>query len=330
MRLIAVSRTQMPKLLIRFAAAFAILAVIFWIGIRPSIPKSVLQARYDPDPDPAHYILLPGNIRAHVKDRGPHRGPTLVLLHGSFDSMVTWEPWAERLTGSLRVVTIDLPGHGLTGAIPPGDSPNADPYSEEAMVRFVAQVADALSLHGFALAGNSMGGRFAARFAEEYPGRLTHLILVDAGGLGKPGAPLVEFTFSTLARPFFSRPLLAIAPRWVFTELAKQAISRGAVMTSARIDALWDFNHMEGTREATVLRFAAARSAVKDHLADIITPTLILWGNEDRLVPVEAAREYHAAILNSRLVVYRGVGHMPQEEVPDESAAEVRAFLVRQ
>lgn len=135
-----------------------------------------------------------------------------------------------------------------------------------------------------------------------------------------------EFTFSGLARPIFSRPLLAIAPRWVFTALASQAVSPRAVMTSARINALWDFNHMEGTREATVLRFAAARSAVKDHLADIVTPTLILWGNEDRLVPVEAAREFNAAILNSKLVVYPGVGHMPQEEVPDESAAEARRF----
>lgn len=179
----------MPKLLIRFAVAFAILAAVFWMCIRPSIPKPVLRSRYDPDP--SHYILLPGNIQAHVKDRGPRGAPALVLLHGSFDSMVTWEPWAGRLTGSLRVVTMDLPAHGLTGAIPRAGSPTADAYSEEAMVHFVAQVADALSLRGFALAGNSMGGRFAARFAEEYPGRLTHLILVDAGGLGKPGVPLV-------------------------------------------------------------------------------------------------------------------------------------------
>lgn len=293
-----------------------------WAFVNPEIPRSVLEAKYATPP--SKFLLLPGNIRAHVRDRGPRDAQTLVLLHGSFDSLITWEPWASRLSNTLRVVTMDLPGHGLTGAVRDND------YGEEGMVRFVAKVSDALGLGTFALGGNSMGGRIAARFAEQHPARLTHLILVDSGGLGKPGGRLVEFTNSVLSKPFFARPLLAIAPRWVWTQEAEEAVSKKSVLTAARMDAIWDLNHMEGTRDATIRRFRSAQTAVKQHLSEINTPTLILWGQEDRLIPVEAAHEFHKAIRNSQLVIYHGVGHLPQEEAPDESAANVRAFLAHQ
>lgn len=290
--------------------------------VNPEIPRSVLEAKYATPP--SKFLLLPGNIRAHVRDRGPRDAQTLVLLHGSFDSLITWEPWASRLSNTLRVVTVDLPGHGLTGAVRDND------YGEEGMVRFVAKVSDALGLGTFALGGNSMGGRIAARFAEEHPARLTHLILVDSGGLGKPGGRLVEFTNSVLSKPFFARPLLAIAPRWVWAQEAEEAVSKKSVLTAARMDAIWDLNHREETRDATIRRFRSAQTAVKQHISEINTPTLILWGQEDRLIPVEAAHEFHKAIRNSQLVIYHGVGHLPQEEAPDESAANVRAFLAHQ
>src|SRR6185503_6886989 len=192
-----------------------------------------------------------------VTDRGPRQAQALVLLHGSLDSLITWEPWVNRLSNTLRVVTVDLPGHGLTGAINDGD------YGEEGMVHFVSQATEALGLSAFALAGNSMGGRIAARFAQEHPARLTHLILIDSGGLGKRGGRLVEFTNSLLSRPFFARPLLEIAPRWVWTREAEEAVSKKSVLTATRMNAIWDLNHMQGTRDATILRFGSAQTAVK-------------------------------------------------------------------
>ncbi len=306
----------------QIAAAALILVAIRWAFVNPEIPRSVLEAKYATPP--SKFLLLPGNIRAHVRDRGPRDAPALILLHGSFDSLITWEPWASQLSNTFRVVTVDLPGHGLTGAINGGD------YGEEGMVRFVLHVADALGLTTFALGGNSMGGRIAARFAEEHPARLNHLILIDAGGLGKRGGRLVEFTNSILSTPFFARPLLKIAPRWVWRQEAQEAVSKKSVFTTARINAIWDLNHMEGTPDAAIQRFGSTQSAVKEHLSEIRTPALILWGEEDRLVPVEAAYEFHAAIQNSKLVIYRGIGHLPQEEAAAESAGEVRAFLTHQ
>jgi pimeloyl-ACP methyl ester carboxylesterase len=106
-----------------------------------------------------------------------------------------------------------------------------------------------------------------------------------------------------------------------------QAVSHKAVLSRERINAFWDLNHMEGTRDATILRLHTATSRVREHLREIEAPTLILWGEDDRIVPVEAAHGFHAAIRNSKLVIYPKTGHLPQEEVADESAADVRAFL---
>ncbi len=245
----------------------------------------------------------------------------MVLIHGSTDSLITWEPWVSRLSNTFRVITLDLPGHGLTGAVAGSD------YSEEGMVRFVGEVTGALKLDAFAVGGNSMCGRIAARFTEEHSARVTHLILIDSGGLGKKGTPLVEFAFSVMSKPVLARPLLNIIPRWLVILGLDQAVSREAVLSDQRITAFWDLNHMEGTRDATILRFSTATSSVREHLHEIETPTLILWGEEDRIVPVEAAYAFHAAIRNSKLIIYPKTGHLPQEEVADESAIDAREFL---
>ena len=308
----------MRKALICVGLALLIAATP-WVFGHPDISRATLEARYGSPP--SQFLVLPGGTRAHIRDRGPRDGQTLVLIHGSTDSLLTWEPWVRRLSDTFRIVTLDLPGHGLTGAVGSND------YSEEAMVTFVGEAANALRLEMFAIGGNSMGGRIAARFAEEHPSRVTHLILVDASGLSKSGTSIVNVAFSLLSKPVLARPLLNIAPRWLVDTIVAQAVSRKEVMTKERINAFWDLNHMEGTREATIRRFRTASSRVKDHLGDITAPCLILWGEDDRIVSVDAGRAFHAAIRNSQLVVYPKTGHLPQEEMVDDSAARVRAFL---
>lgn len=107
-----------------------------------------------------------------------------------------------------------------------------------------------------------------------------------------------------------------------------QAVSRKSVITEERIQAFWDLNHMEGTRDATIMRFSQDGSGVRDHLREIRVPTLILWGQQDWAMSVSAAYQHDAVIRDSRLIIYPNTGHLLQEEVADESAAEVRSFLL--
>jgi pimeloyl-ACP methyl ester carboxylesterase len=279
-----------------------------------------LEAKYARPP--SQFVMLPDGARAHVRDRGPRSGHTIVLLHGSNASFLTWEPWAKRLEDTFRVVTVDLPGHGLTGAVP-----NTD-YSQKGMTTFVGEVADVLGLQTFALGGNSMGGRIAAAYAADHPQRVTHLILVDASGLPYARSDRVSFAFRLLRTPVVNRILMHVAPRAIVVWGVREAVAHKDIITDAMIDSAWDFARMEGTREAMIARAAASSGGVRDRVDDITAPTLILWGEDDRLIPVGIAHQFRAVLPNAKkLVIYPETGHLPQEEVADQSAAEVRAFI---
>src|SRR5437870_3790843 len=102
---------------------------VFWYLSQPDIPRAILEARYAGAP--SQFVMLPNGTRAHVRDRGPRDALALVLIHGSNASLYTWEPWAKQLSDRFRIITVDLPGHGLTGAVPNRD------YTQEGMVKFI-------------------------------------------------------------------------------------------------------------------------------------------------------------------------------------------------
>src|SRR5215471_4961147 len=291
----------------------------FWYLSQPDIPRATLEAKYAVPP--SQFLTLPNGTRAHVRDRGPRNGLALVLIHGSNASLYTWEPWAKRLSDMFRVITLDLPGHGLTGAVPNRD------YTQEGMVKFVDEVAGILGLHRFAIGGNSMGGRVSVLFTITHPGRVTHLVLVDSGGLPTNQVEPVPLAYRLMGIPIANRLLLHITPRSLVVDGLNSAIVHKDIINDEMIDRYWDFIRMDGTREATITRGRIRDKRIRDDIPNIKTPTLILWGEGDRTIPVEAAYAFHTAIAGSKLIVYPNTGHVPQEEVADESAADVRAFL---
>ena len=297
----------------------ALVGAVWWFS-DPDIPRSVLEAKYATPP--SEFIMLPDGARAHVRDQGNKNGPVLVLVHGSNASLFTWEPWVKRLSDSYRIVTMDLQGHGLTGAVPNHD------YSQEGMVKFVDEVVTKLGISKFALGGNSMGGGVVARYAEEHPGKVTALILVDAGGEPGKMGDHVPLAFKLARMPVLNKLLLFITPRSIVKEGLNDAIVHKQIITDKMIDQYWEFARMEGSRQANAERFALPfTNDVKEHIGDIRAPTLILWGEQDHLIPVASAYAFHKDIPGSKLIVYPATGHIPMEEVPDRSAADVRAFL---
>ena len=287
---------------------------------QPDIPRLLLEAKYAGAP--SQFTVLKNGTRVHYRDRGPRDAPVLVLLHGSNSSLFDWEPWSKILSDRFRVISVDLPGHGLTGAVANGD------YSEAGMAEFVKAFADKLGLGRFALAGNSMGGGVAARFAELYPNRVTHLILVDAHGMESQLGDRIPLAFRLARVPVVNLLLLHITPRSLVAEGLNGAVVRKAALTDQMIDQYWDFARMTGTRQATLPRFRLPPdNFVRDHVGAIKAPTLILWGAQDRLIPVAAAHAWAKAIPGSKLVVYPDTGHLPMEENAWESSSDVRAFL---
>ena len=310
----------MRAFLIGLAIVVAALVGAYFLLGTPEIPRATLEAKYGQPP--SQFLALADGARVHYRDRGPRNGPALVLIHGSNASLFTWEPWTKRLDDAFRVVAIDMPGHGLTGAVP------SHQYSQQGMVDFTKTVVDKLGLGKFAIAGNSMGGGVAARFAEEYPDRVMALILIDAAGMPSKQGDKVPLGFRIGRIPVVNQLMVHIVPRALFKEGLNDAIIHQQMVTDAMVDQYWELNRMQGTPEATVERFNEQWDTyIKDHIAQIRMPTLILWGEMDHLVPLDAAHGFAAAIPGSKLIIYPGVGHIPQEEAADQSAADVKAFL---
>jgi pimeloyl-ACP methyl ester carboxylesterase len=309
----------------RFLIVLAVIAVLLGVAAyalsAADIPRATLEAKYATPP--SQFVVLPDGARVHYRIRGAATAPALVLLHGSNASLFTWEPWSKNLSDRFRVVSLDLPGHGLTGAVPNHD------YTTKGMAIFVAEFTDKIGLHKFALAGNSMGGGVAARFAEMYPDRVTALILVDAGGMPGKMGDRIPLAFQLLRMPWLQAVMAHANPRPLAREGLNKAIVRKSVLTEQMIDLYTDMALLEGTREATFERFNQMEDYgyVKAHVRALKMPVLILWGQEDHLIPVETAHTWKAALPGSKLVVYPATGHIPMEEVADQSAADVRAFL---
>jgi len=298
----------------------AIVAAGVYFFSDADIPASELEALYGQPP--SQFVTLPSGARVHYRDQGQLGGPALVLLHGSNASLHTWEPWVAELGDAFRIVSVDLPGHGLTGPVP------ADDYSREGMAKFVGEFATAVGAERFALAGNSMGGGVAAQFALMHPERLTHLVLVDAAGMPtkSPREPGLGFTLARM--PVVQYVLLFVTPRNLFEDGLKTAMYDDAHVTPEMVDRYWQLNRREGTRAATLRRFQTPPDTyIQDNVTKIATPTLILWGEFDTLTPRDMGEAYAAAIPGAKFVVYKNTGHIPMEEVPDQSARAVREFL---
>lgn len=303
------------------AGLFALL-VVAWLVFRvPDVPVAALRARYA-SPASQFVAVMPG-LTVHLRDEGARDGVPLVLLHGSNASLHTWEPWVARLGGRYRIVTFDFPAHGLTGPAPDGQ------YTQAAYARVVDAVVHHLGLTRFVLGGNSMGGGVAALYAAEHPGRIAGLILVDASGAEYPkGEGDTPFVMKVVRLPVIRDIAAAITPRSLIAASLDGAVSVKSVITPAVVDRYWELLRYPGNRVATIERFAQGYSAVPQaDLAHVTAPTLILWGRDDRFIPLASATWFSTALPHSRTIVYDGVGHLPMEEAPDRSAADVAAFL---
>lgn len=319
------------KVLLKIIAGILALAALgvgaVFVFPTPEAPEAMLRAKYGQAP--SQFLKLPGGTVAHFRDYPPVNGdaaaPVLVMLHGSNASLHTWEPWVQRLRPAMRVVTVDLPGHGLTGATVEGD------YSPDGMAAFVETFTRTLGIeHPFVLIGSSMGGHVAWRYTITHPERVAKLVLLDASGVQLPGPePPVPLAFRLARNPLTAPLVRRMAPRRMFAATVPKAFYNKSLATPEMVDRYWELNRRHGTPAATIARFALPRidEAMVARLGEIKAPTLVLWGREDELQPLGLADFYARAIPNARVIKYDNCGHLPMEEAPDRSAADVRAFV---
>ncbi|MGH6650289.1 MAG: alpha/beta fold hydrolase [Sphingopyxis sp.] len=300
--------------------------VIAFLALRtPDTDRAEMIAKYG-GPH-ATFAAGPAGQTIHYRDQGKRDGPVIVLLHGSNASLQTWEPLVKRLGADYRIVTLDLPGHGLTGGTPDKD------YGASGMMAAVDVVAAKLELDRFTLGGNSMGGWVAWRYALDHPEHVDALLLLDAAGMPlRAGEKRPPSNIGFRILQYRSGRWLAtqITPRSLVEESLRGSVEKQGIVDEAMIDRYWELLRFPGNREATSLRATLDREpAMADRIGGIKAPTLILFGKQDRLINPTAAQSFHERMPGSEVVLLDGIGHLPMEEAPDETAVAIADFLKR-
>lgn len=308
------------KRLVRILAVLLAILVAAFLLLRVSDTDAAeMRAKYGGSP--SQFVSLPDGPTVHYRDEGPRDAPAIVLLHGSNADLHTWQPWVDRLKDRYRLIRFDQRGHGLTGAAAGG-------YDADVFARDILAFADALKLDRFILAGNSMGGANAMRFAMRHPERLAGLVLIDAGGAPVRNDGGGNLAFTVLRMPVIGPIASQMMQRPLVERSLRQSVSNQAIVTPAAVDRYWELARLPGNREATRERFSLPwTSFTAAEVEAVGGPTLILWGREDSLIPYAAAEWYRDRLPNAQLVSYPGIGHLPMEESPNRSAADLARFV---
>ena len=255
-------------------------------------------------------------------------GPPVVLIHGMVNSSRHWEAVARRLASDYTVVAPDLIGHG-DSATPRGD------YSLGAHAASIRDLLTAIGIDRATIVGHSLGGGVAMQFFYQFPQRTERLVLVSSGGLGGEVSPLLR----SAAVPGFAGLLAVAAHPRVATGLDKaggrlfERGSRFGLPMQAVARALRPLEQ-PGAREAflqtlrAVIDVKGQRVSARDRLYLLESvPTLIVWGERDRTIPIEHGLETHREVPHSRFETLPRAAHFPHLEAPAALAKVLRDFL---
>ncbi|MHB8243594.1 MAG: alpha/beta fold hydrolase [Solirubrobacteraceae bacterium] len=255
-------------------------------------------------------------------------GPPVVLIHGMLNSSSHWQSVAQSLAGDYTVVAPDLIGHGDSAA-PRGD------YSLGAHAASIRDLLAAIGIERASIVGHSLGGGVAMQFFYQFPQRVQRLALISSGGLGREVSPLLR----TAALPGMSGLLsLTINPRLLGalraggTNLRERGIGAGvylqAIARALRPLENADARHAFLHTLRSVIDMHGQRVSATDRLGLLeAIPTLIVWGERDRTIPIEHGRLAHAAIPHSTFKTIPGVAHFPHLEDPHALSELLLDFL---
>ena len=295
-----------------------VLAVCLWMSFAP--PAEVAATLLDLERGRSGFevkeLTIPG-FRIEYMEAG--QGQPLVLLHGIAADKDHWTRVAPYLTPRFRVIAIDLPGFGES------DKPMDRHYTGRDQVGYLHEIAGALGLTSFHLGGNSMGGMISMRYAVAYPNEVKSLWLLAPAGVGPgPGGEVFAKLKPGDRVPMFARSVEELDATLALVA-SKPPYIPGAVKRVLADRAAADFPlHTKIFHEVNE-EWAAV--PLEKAVSGLQTPTRIVWGEEDRLLPVANAEQLHAILPRSSVLRLPGIGHIPMLEAPEVVAEDYLAFV---
>jgi pimeloyl-ACP methyl ester carboxylesterase len=280
-----------------------------------TIATDELKSRYElPD---SRYIEVQG-MQVHYRDVGS--GPVLLLLHGLFASLHTWQQWTDLLSDEFRVISLDLPNFGLTGPHPRGMYRHM--YSD-----FLADFTTALDIPVCAVAGNSLGGWMAWEYAARFPQRVSQMILLDSAGFTFVPPPFMMGMSMPGGGWLYARTRI---PKSQIDQMLESVFFNPALVSADTKQRYYDMFMGSGNRTAAarVMRYIRDNFGFETTLlASIRQPVLIQWGANDPWMPVSHASRFAQALAHSDVRIYEQCGHLVMEEQASLSARDCRHFL---
>jgi pimeloyl-ACP methyl ester carboxylesterase len=253
-----------------------------------------------------------GGVQLHYSDEGNRLDSTpLLLIHGTSSSLRTWDGVTAQLKSQYRIIRFDLPGFGLTGP-----NPNHD-YTTRYYNEVIDSLMMALQISRVIIVGNSLGGAIATQYAIYQPGKVRGLVLVDAAGLPPAKKTTGAIGFKLAQMPVINQLLTIITPRVLVKKSLQDAYGDTGKVTDSLTTQYFDMLTREGNRKALVDRMRQGWQVTDGNfLTKVQAPTLIVWGSQDRLIPVENAELFQQKIKNSQVHIWGNLGHVPMEEDP--------------
>jgi pimeloyl-ACP methyl ester carboxylesterase len=310
----------MKKIIKYFSVSLiAILALLCLCFGHQDIPLETLKSKYA---NAASQFIEVDGVTVHYRIEGNENDSVpLVLIHGTGASLHTWDAWTKALQGEQKVIRMDLPAYGLTGPNPEND------YSIDKYTQFIAHFLEKIQVKQCDLGGNSLGGNIAWTVASRYPSLVKKLILVDAAGYPMQSKS-VPLAFQMARIPIVNQLFHFITPRFIVESSIKNVYVDKTKVTDDLIDRYFELSLREGNRKAFVDRLANGKQTNGyEVIPKISIPTLILWGEQDLLIPVENAQRFHKDLPNDTLLIFKNLGHVPMEENAAESVKPVIDFL---
>ena len=246
---------------------------------------------------------LGGNI--YYRDQGRSDGPVLLLLHGGNSSMQTWNGMINVLASSYRIISFDLYGHGITGKHPKHD------YSASALIEGAVKVLDAANVDQAVWVGNSMGGWLTWRAALAVPKRVSGIVLMDASGAQGGEEPDLYLAAKLIKSPIVQKLSEYITPRFIMESSIEDNYADKTKITDQLIEQYWELFRFPGNREAVAYRVNVSREPeMWNRVNEIKQPTLLMWGEQDVIVPFSDAALFQEKIPHSELVSYPNASHL--------------------
>jgi len=295
-----------------------ILLAVLFVLYKSDIPVDTIRMNYADKT--SQFIPLMG-MQVHFRDEGNQSDTVpLVLIHGLSSSLHTWDSLVVRLKENKRIIRMDIPAFGLTGASPDGE------YTWNFYNRFVDSFLIALNVKQCILVGHSLGGYVAWNQAIYRPHRLMKLILINSGGYPRKNEK-GNIGFKLASIPLVGNIITKFTPKKLIRKSLEDAYADDSKINDALVDRHFNLLLRKGNRKAAIDFFRQRAIPIPEKIKQVQVPTLIIWGEDDQMIDVSNAYTFQTDIKGSKLKIIGHSGHVPMEESPEAVYQAIKEYI---